>query len=202
MSETFDNISRNYYCWFHRPRIISAASECRFLNIFSRQNLLRCLSRLLFLLRWNKYGAKKCLKNHIPFDFWNDSTSANQGAGKTLEKPLKELSWNQQLVIIYQRLYQPMHFYYFLNGCQLQCVLLLTCRHVITCLREITFFFIASRMVECWCHLTVTRFFEPQQQNSANRKDGDLHRHVTSMCLHVMEKHCRTDYQFENSCTQ
>ena len=33
-----------------------------FLNSFSRQNLLRSLSRLLFLLRWNKYGAKKCLK--------------------------------------------------------------------------------------------------------------------------------------------
>ena len=32
-------------------------------------NLLRRLSRLLFLLRWNKYGAKQCLKNHIPFDF-------------------------------------------------------------------------------------------------------------------------------------
>ena len=33
-----------------------------FLNSFSRQNLLRSLSRLLFLLQWNKYGAKKCLK--------------------------------------------------------------------------------------------------------------------------------------------
>ena len=43
--------------------------KCGFLNIFSRQNLLRRLSRLLFLLRWNKYGARKCLKNHIPFDF-------------------------------------------------------------------------------------------------------------------------------------
>ena len=43
--------------------------RCGFLNIFSRQNLLRSLSSLLFLLRWNKNGAKKCLKNHIPFDF-------------------------------------------------------------------------------------------------------------------------------------
>ena len=33
--------------------------KCGFLNIFSRQNLLRSLSRLLFLQRWNKYGAKK-----------------------------------------------------------------------------------------------------------------------------------------------
>ena len=69
--------------------------KCGFLNIFSRQNLLRSLSCLLFLLWSNKYGAKKCLKNHIPFDFW-DSTLANQGAGKTIEKPLKELPWNQQ----------------------------------------------------------------------------------------------------------
>ena len=56
--------------------------KCCVLNIFSRQNLLRCLSRLLFLLRWKKYGAKKCLKNHIPFNFWDDSTLANQVARK------------------------------------------------------------------------------------------------------------------------
>ena len=65
---------------------------------FSRQNLLGSLSSLLFLLRWNKNGAKKCLENHIPFDFWDDSILANQGAGKTIEKPLKELAWNQQLL--------------------------------------------------------------------------------------------------------
>ena len=59
--------------------------KCGFLNISSRQNLLRSLSRQLFLLRWNKYGAKKCLKNHIPFNFWDDSTLANQGTGKTTE---------------------------------------------------------------------------------------------------------------------
>ena len=70
--------------------------KCGFLNIFSRQNLLCSLSRLLFLLRWNKYGAKKCLKNHIPFDFWDDLTLANQGARKAIEKRLKELPWNQQ----------------------------------------------------------------------------------------------------------
>ena len=49
----------------HHP----SSFKCSFLNIFSRQNLLCSLSRLLFLLPWNKYGAKKCLKNHIPFDF-------------------------------------------------------------------------------------------------------------------------------------
>ena len=43
--------------------------KCGFLNIFSRQTLLCSLSLLLFLPRWNKYGAKKCLKNHIPLDF-------------------------------------------------------------------------------------------------------------------------------------
>ena len=70
--------------------------QCGFLNIFSCQNLLRSLSSLLFLLRWNKNGAKKCLKSHIPFDFRDDSISANSGAGKTVEKPLNELPWNQQ----------------------------------------------------------------------------------------------------------
>ena len=38
--------------------------RCGFLNIFSLQNLLRSLSRLLFLLRWNKYGAKMSEKPH------------------------------------------------------------------------------------------------------------------------------------------
>ena len=36
-------------------------------------------------------------ENHIPFDFGDDSTLANQGAGKTIEEPLKELPWNQQM---------------------------------------------------------------------------------------------------------
>ena len=34
----------------------------------------------------------------------------------------------------------------------------------------------------------------------AYRKDGDLHRHLTGTSRHVMEKHCRTDYQYGNSC--
>ena len=33
---------------------------------------------------------------YIPFNFSDDSTLANQGAGKTIEKPLQELPWNQQ----------------------------------------------------------------------------------------------------------
>ena len=70
-----------------------------------------------------------------------------------------------------------------------------------TGLREITFFLIGSRLFERGRNLTVIRFFERQQQNSASRKDGDPHRHFTGTCRHVMEKHCRTDYQYENSCT-
>ena len=54
------------------PRIEHHLSsfKCGFLNMFSRQNLLRSLPRLLFLLRWNKYGAKKCLKTtfHSTFE--------------------------------------------------------------------------------------------------------------------------------------
>ena len=69
-----------------------------------------------------------------------------------------------------------------------------------TCLREITFFLIGWTLVERWRNLTVAWFFERQQQNSANRKDGDPHRHVTGTCRHVIEKHCRTDNQYENSC--
>ena len=36
------------------------------------------------------------MKNHTSFHFRDDSTLANQGAGKTIEKPLKELPWYQQ----------------------------------------------------------------------------------------------------------
>ena len=35
-------------------------------------------------------------KSHIRFDVWDDSTLANQKTGKTIEKPLKELLWNQR----------------------------------------------------------------------------------------------------------
>ena len=46
------------------------------------------------------------------------------------------------------------------------------------------------------------RFFERQQQNSANRKHGDSHRHVTSTSGHVTEKHCRTNYQMKIAVTR
>ena len=58
--------------------------------------MLRSLSRPLLLLRWNKYGAKKM--SGKPHSIRLDSTLANQGAGKTIEKPLKELRWNQPIV--------------------------------------------------------------------------------------------------------
>ena len=51
--------------------------------------------------------------------------------------------------------------------------------HNFTCLREITFFLIGSRLVERWRNLTVPRCFELKQQNPANGKDSDPHRHVT-----------------------
>ena len=57
--------------WFvgSMDRESSQQLQMWFSEHFSRQNLLRSLSSLLFLLQWNKNGAKKCLKNHIPFDF-------------------------------------------------------------------------------------------------------------------------------------
>ena len=50
----------------------------------------------MFLLQRYKNGAEKCSKNDVRFDFSDDSTLANQKIGKTIEKPLKELPWNQQ----------------------------------------------------------------------------------------------------------
>ena len=64
--------------------------EFGFLNIFSRQNLLRSLSLVLSLLHHWKYGTKNVQKTTF------DSTLVNQKPGKTIEKPFKELPWNQQ----------------------------------------------------------------------------------------------------------
>ena len=65
-----------FYCFTDRfifvgSRIKNDLSsfELDFLNIFSRQNLLRSLSLVLFLLQRHKYGAKKCPKTTF------DSTS-------------------------------------------------------------------------------------------------------------------------------
>ena len=55
---------------------------------FSRQNLLRSFSLVLFLVQRYKYGAKKCPKNHVRFDFWDASTLANQKTGKKQKKNL------------------------------------------------------------------------------------------------------------------
>ena len=86
-------LSSTLNCWFHGPSSHHLSSfKCGFLNIFSRQNLLHSLSRILFLLQiWRE---KMSEKPHS-FDFRDDSTLANQGAGKTIEKPLKDLPWNQ-----------------------------------------------------------------------------------------------------------
>ena len=76
------------------PRIKNHLSSFKrgFLNILSLQNVLLSLSVVLFLLQRYKYGTKKCPRNHFRFDFWNDSTLANQKTEKkTIEKPLKEL---------------------------------------------------------------------------------------------------------------
>ena len=51
--------------------------ELSFLNIFSRQNLLCSLSLVLFLLQHYKYGAKKCPKNHVRFDFSQSENRKN-----------------------------------------------------------------------------------------------------------------------------
>ena len=87
--------TNHIFCWFWRTEHHLSSFKMWFSEHFSRQSLLRSLSRLLFLVQWNKYGAKKCKKNHIPFDFWDDSILANQEAGNQ-KKPLKELPWNQQ----------------------------------------------------------------------------------------------------------
>ena len=91
------------------PRIKHLSSfELGFLNIFSRQNSLRGFSLVLFLLQRYKYGAKKCPKNHVRFDFWDDSTLANQKIGnnrKTFERASVEPT-NSDFAFFVFRLFQ------------------------------------------------------------------------------------------------
>ena len=69
-----------------------------FLNI-SRANICCILCHAYcFYYTVEQIWHKKCLKSHIPFNFLDDSTLANQGAGKTIEKPLEELPSNQQVL--------------------------------------------------------------------------------------------------------
>ena len=74
--------------------------KCGFLNIFFAPKLAGLFVTPIVSATVEQIWREKCLKNHIPFDFWDDSTLAYQGAGKTIEKPLKELPWNQQVIAL------------------------------------------------------------------------------------------------------
>ena len=84
-------------------------------------------------------------------------------------------------------------------SCSVFCYLCVSIRNC-TCLEEITFFVIGWTLFKRWRNLTIAQFFEWQKYNSAIRKAGDPYWHVTGTCRHVTEKHCRTYYQYENSC--
>ena len=81
------------HCWFH-----DRASSQQLQMWFSEHFFARKLAALFVMpivsatYTVDKYGAKKCLKNHIPFDFWDDSTLANQRAGKNNRKAFEGAS--------------------------------------------------------------------------------------------------------------
>ena len=78
------------------PSIIPAASNVVFWTSFlAKSCCVVCHAYCSAMVE--QIWREKCLKNHIPFDFWDDLSLTNQGAGKTIEKPLKELPWNQQI---------------------------------------------------------------------------------------------------------
>ena len=83
-------------CWFHGPVIISAVANVVFWTFFGAKTCCVACHSYCFCYGGTSMAPKKCLKNHIPFDFWVDSTLANQEAGKTTRKPFKELPWNQE----------------------------------------------------------------------------------------------------------
>ena len=82
----------------------------------SRQNLLRSLSLVLFLLHRCKYGAKKCPKNHVRFDFWDDSTLVNQKTGKTIEKPFDGASAEPTMCFFYSTCHSSSRAYSIIYG--------------------------------------------------------------------------------------
>ena len=71
--------------------------KCGFLNIFSRQTCCVVCQGYCFYYGGTNMARKNVWKTTFHSTFWGDSTLANQGAGKTIEKPLKELPWNQQV---------------------------------------------------------------------------------------------------------
>ena len=83
---------------------------------------------------------------------------------------------------------------YFRNGCQLQCVLLLTCRHVISRTIGISPSLLLAEHQSNVDTIYPSPDFQRPPENPPNKKDGDPHWHITGTCRHVMGKHCWTDY--------
>ena len=89
----------------------------------------------------------------------------------------------------------------FHDGCQLQCVLLLMYQHVIShAWGRSPSFSLAERWLNVDATWLLLHFSNGSNKIGATKKDGDPHRHDTGTYQHVMDKHCRTDYQYENSC--
>ena len=83
-------------CWFHGSTIISAALNLVFWTFFlAKTCCIVCQSSCFFTVQqiWREKMSRK--PHSIRLLRW--STIANQKTGKTIEKPLKELPWNQQL---------------------------------------------------------------------------------------------------------
>ena len=56
--------------------------KCGFLNIFFGPNLAALFVTPIVSATVEQIWREKSLKNHIPFNFWDDSTLSNEGAGK------------------------------------------------------------------------------------------------------------------------
>ena len=96
-----------FSCWFHGPRISWAASNLVFWTFFCAKTC--CVVCHAYCFCYGTNMVRKNVRKHIPFDFWDDSTLANQGAGKTIENHLKELPWNQQHMELQSKGYE-FHF--------------------------------------------------------------------------------------------
>ena len=82
-------------CWFHGPRIISAASNVAFWTFFRAKTCCVVCHAYCFCYGGTNMARKNVWKPHSNrlLRWFNCSQSETR---KTIEKPLKELPWNQQ----------------------------------------------------------------------------------------------------------
>ena len=91
-------------CWFHRPSIISAASNVVFWTFFRAKTCCVACHVYCFYYGGTNMARKDVWKPHsIRLLRWFNFSQS--GSRKTIEKPLKEFPWNQQWRFLFWKVF-------------------------------------------------------------------------------------------------